>query len=335
MARRRTATLQDVADLCGVSRGTASRALTGDGRVAAETRTRVMAAASELNYATNSGARNLRRARAGSIGVWLPRGLHFTEYYMMFAFGVAESVRDKELTVSLISDEYPAARAHTLHVDGFVMADVDGADDLARAILSAGVPVVASERVPASLPQPDITVAADHAGITRSLLDRLRAGGSRSIAVLTVHGDQTWSEESNRASARWSQDTGVPLVLHLLDGVPSATALHDVVEAMLEASPDLDGILCLPQGLAVGILSNLRELGRAVPEDIQIVAYNDSPTLPLVQPPISAMDLRPRDAGSRAGELLIALIEGPHDRVEPRLEPFDVVFHDRESLRPR
>src|SRR4051794_34006400 len=66
MSSTRTATLQDVADLSGVSRGTASRALTGEGRVSAETRSRVLEAARSLRYSTNSGARNLRRARAGS-----------------------------------------------------------------------------------------------------------------------------------------------------------------------------------------------------------------------------------------------------------------------------
>jgi DNA-binding LacI/PurR family transcriptional regulator len=146
MPSTRTATLQDVADLCGVSRGTASRALTGDGRVSAETRSRVIEAARTLSYSTNSGARNLRRARAGSIGLWLPGGMNFMEYYMNFAVGVVESTKDRELTVALIPADFPAAKARSLHVDGFVMTDVIGGDELASAIPPRSWPAITAQR---------------------------------------------------------------------------------------------------------------------------------------------------------------------------------------------
>jgi DNA-binding LacI/PurR family transcriptional regulator len=335
MASTRPATLQDVADLCGVSRGTASRALTGGGRVSAETRARVIAAATELSYATNSGARNLRRARAGSIGLWLPRGLRFMEYYMNFAFGVAESTQDRELTVSLVSGDFPPGKARTLHVDGFVMADVDGQDELARAILETGRPVVTSEMVPPGMPQPTATVAVDHPKAMRMLLDRLRAGGATSIAVLTPTVDQMWVVGVNESAAAWSAETGVRVTLIPLSGIPGAPEIQRIIGTLVTTAPDIDAIVCVPEGLGVGILSALREFDRAVPDDIQVVSFVDSATLPIVQPPISALDLRPREAGRRAGELLISLIEdGPDAAAAPtRIEPFDVIYHERSSTR--
>ncbi|QIG38738.1 LacI family transcriptional regulator [Microbacterium sp. 4R-513] len=335
MAATRPATLQEVADLSGVSRGTASRALTGVGRVSAETRARVIAAAASLSYSTNSGARNLRRARAGSIGLWLPRGLRFMDYYMNFAFGVAESTQDRELTVSLISGDFPPAKANSIHVDGFVMADVDGGDELARAILSSGRPVVTSELVPPGMPQPTATVAADHQTATRMLLGGLRAGGAGSIAVLTPTVDQMWVVGVNDAAGAWSAETGVPLRLVPLDGIPTAPQIQRIIGDLITTTPDIDAIVCIPEGLGVGILSALRELGRSVPEDIQVVSFVDNATLPIVQPPISALDLRPREAGLRAGELLISLIEGEHEATSAptRIEWFDVVYRERESTR--
>lgn len=335
MASTRPATLQEVADLSGVSRGTASRALTGGGRVSAQTRARVIAAASSLRYETNSGARNLRRARAGSIGLWLPRGLRFMEYYMNFAFGVAESTQDRELTVSLISGDHPPEKARSLHVDGFVMADVDGADALARAILESGRPVVTSELVPAGMPQPTATIAADHTKATRTLLDRLHAGGARSITVLTPAVDQMWVQSVNAAAHEWSTQTGTTVRLTTLEGVPTAPELQSAVGTMVRSTPDLDAIVCVPEGLGVGILSALRELGRTVPDDIQVVSFVDSATLPIVQPPISALDLRPREAGARAGEILISLIEDGGDPMAGpgRVESFDVVYRERASTR--
>jgi DNA-binding LacI/PurR family transcriptional regulator len=332
MPSTRPATLQDVADLSGVSRGTASRALTGGGRVSAATRSRVREAAAELRYSTNSGARNLRRARAGSIGLWLPDGMNFMEYYMNFAVGVVESTKDRETTVTLIPADFPAAKAGSLHVDGFVMADVVGGDPLARAILETGRPVVASELVPDGMPEPVATVAADHTTAMRGLLDRLSRGGARSFAVVRPEVDQTWVRAAARAAEEWAAERGAALTFVDLVDAPSADELHRLLQPPLSRHPSVDAIVCLPEGLGVGILSTLRELGHSVPDDIQLVSYVDSPTLPIVQPPISALDLRAREAGARAGEVLMTLIE---DRADPppAIEWFDLIYRERASTR--
>jgi DNA-binding LacI/PurR family transcriptional regulator len=333
MASTRVATLQDVADLSGVSRGTASRALTGLGRVSAETRLRVLEAAKSLNYSTNSGARNLRRARAGSIGLWLPPGMNFMEYYMNFAVGVVESTKDRELTVSLIPADYPASKAGGLHVDGFVMTDVVSDDELARAILESGRPVVVSELVPPGMPEPTVTVAADHRVAMSQILDRLRSGGATSIAIIEPPLDQMWAGIAASAAADWATVHGLPITFVDLTGVPSAEELQHLIRALRATHPDVDAVVCLPEGLGVGILSILQELGSSVPNEIQLVSYNDSPSLEIVHPPISAMDLRGRDAGRRCGEVLISLLEGA---AEPpvAVEPFDVVYRERLSTRP-
>ncbi|MBM7503528.1 LacI family DNA-binding transcriptional regulator [Agromyces aurantiacus] len=344
MVATRPPTLQDVADRSGVSRGTASRALSGVGRVSAETRARVAAAAAELNFTTNSGARNLRRARAGSIGLWLPQGLRFMDYYMNFTFGVVEATNDRELTVSLIPGDFPPDKAPGLHVDGFVMADVDGHDELARAILALGKPVVTSELVPPGMPEPTASVTADHAAATRLLLDRLREGGAASIVVLIPDIDQMWVQAVREAAAAWSAERAVGLSILPLAGIPAASELRQVVDGLIAARRDVDAIVCVPDGLGVGILSAVQELGRTVPDDLQIVSYVDGATMPIVQPPISALDLRPREAGLRAGQLLVSLLDGTAPGVESVagsepggtiVETFDLVYHERGSTRRR
>lgn len=327
------ATLQDVADLCGISRGTASRALTGTGRVSPETRSRVLEAARTLHYSTNSGARNLRRARAGSIGLWLPGGMNFMNYYMDFAVGVVDSTRDRELTVSLIPSDFPASKAGSLHVDGFAMTDVVEGDTLARAILETGRHVVVSEPVPPGMPEPSATIAGNHAAAMNGMLDRLRSGGATSIGVVRPPADQMWVRITTQAAVDWSEACGIPVTFVDLGGVPTADELHQMIRGLRTNHPDVDAIMCMPEGLGVGILSTVRELGLVVPDDIQLVSYTDSPTLPIVQPPISALDQRAREAGMRVGQVLISLIEGERKDVHT-IEEFDLIFRDRSSTRP-
>lgn len=338
MPGTRPATLQDVADLCGITRGTASRALTGGGRVSPETRARVAEAAKQLNYVTNSGARNLRRARAGAVGLWLPRNLRFMEYYMTFTFGLVEGTQDEELTVSLIPGNLSPRKVAGLHVDGFVLADIDADDELARAILDGPRPTVASERVPPELPPATGVIAADHGSATRRVLDGLRRGGASTIGLLIPDLEQMWVREAVRAAEEWSAESGVAVSFTLLREVPGSGQLFEIVRGMLDEHPELDAILCLPEGLAVGILAALHSLGRAVPEQIQLAAYTDSPSLLIVEPPISAIDLRPREAGIRAGRMLVSLLEEAAERearadAEPRNEWLDLPFLERGSTR--
>jgi DNA-binding LacI/PurR family transcriptional regulator len=254
---------------------------------------------------------------------------------MNFAFGVTESTQDRELTVALIPGDFPASKARSLHVDGFVMADVDGQDALARAILTTGRPVVTSELVPADMPPPTAAVVADHTAATHLILDRLQSGGATSIAVLSPDVDQTWIRAVADAAAQWSTAAGVRVSLVPLDGVPGAADLRTIISDLITGRPDIDAIVCVPEGLGVGILSTLRELGCAVPDDIQLISYVDSATLPIVQPPISALDLRPREAGKRAGQLLVSLLEsGERARAAtPAVELFDLIYRERASTR--
>ncbi|WP_286303191.1 LacI family DNA-binding transcriptional regulator [Microbacterium suwonense] len=65
-------TIADVAARAGVSKATASRALSGGGYVSDAARTRVLTAASELDYIAHSSAMSLATGRSLSVGVILP-----------------------------------------------------------------------------------------------------------------------------------------------------------------------------------------------------------------------------------------------------------------------
>lgn len=336
MRATKAPTLQDVAALAGVSVGTASRALTGRGRVSEETRRRVREAADSLTFSPNSGASNLRKARAGTIGLWLPPDLRFMDYYMNFAFGVVEAADEQELSVSLIPQSLSPARARGLHVDGFVMADVIDDDPLARAILAAGKPVVTSERVPESMPAPTASLSADHRDAIHDIFQRLQAAGARSVVVLVPELRQTWSLEVRAGAAAWEGTGGMSAAVITLASVPAAAELQAIVSDILDSIPDVDAIVCAADALALGVLSALQELGRTVPDDVRLVSYVDSAAMPIVLPPIAALDLRPREAGEGAGRRLVAALEAARSGEltgETTVEPFELEFRPRASLR--
>ena len=62
-------TINDVAAAAGVSRATASRALSDYGRISEETRNIVKAAASKIGYTPNQVARSMRAGNTKTIGL--------------------------------------------------------------------------------------------------------------------------------------------------------------------------------------------------------------------------------------------------------------------------
>lgn len=326
------ATLQQVADLAQVSLGTASRALAGRGRVSEATRARVREAAASLSFAPNTAASNFRKSRAGSVGLWLPPQVRFMDYYMNFTFGLSEALGEDEVSLSLIPHTLRPEGVERLHVDGFVMSDVVAGDPLARAILESGKPVITSEAVPEGMPAPTGSVVTDQAAAMRDSLDRLRRGGATSIVILTPDIEQSWVQAARAGALAWASDAPTRVSIVTLDEVPAAAHIHALVARVLSTNADVDAIVCAADGVAIGVLTALHDLGVAVPDQVQLVSHVDSAAMPVVLPPIAAVDLRPREAGLLTGRMLLAELDGGLE-ADDRVQELGLEFRERASLR--
>ena len=161
------------------------------------------------------------------------------------------------------------------------------------AILETGRPVVVSEPVPPGMPEPTATVAGDHVAAMNQLLDRLWTGGATSSRSSGPSDPDVGAYRSGRSRGLGGRQPR-PSHVRRPHGCAVGRGTPSDDPGLRATHPDVDAIVCLPEGLGVGILSTLRELGHSVPDDIQLVSYTDSPSLAIVQPPISALDLRAR-----------------------------------------
>src|SRR5690348_11983269 len=96
------ATIYEVAELAGVSISTVSLALNRPERVAAATRTRVLAAADQLGFVPKAAAVSRARKGVGRVGVVAP----VTSYssYMRRLAGVLEGFRDEAVEVCVYDE---------------------------------------------------------------------------------------------------------------------------------------------------------------------------------------------------------------------------------------
>lgn len=320
----RRATIRDVARAAGVSTTTVSEALSGRGRVATETRDRVRQAAEEIGYVASAAARSLRLGRSGAIGLYMPTRTIGFEYYTQISRGAAEAALGHGMALTLVPAWHDLEQLRSLHIDGLIVADPALDDPALDLLRSLPVPLVSIEPDLSPAAAPVGVVGADHVAAMVRLLDHVRAGGASLIAVLAPGTETSFGRQVLTAC------DGAPDVL-LVDA-PLAYQPDEIIRAVDQAlalSPD--AVVVIPDGAALLVLHHLQGRGLRVPVDVQLASYVDGPSLQLVRPTITALDIDPRQTGIAAVDALVgAILEGVTETV---LTEIPARLQERESTR--
>ncbi|MBZ3901698.1 MULTISPECIES: LacI family DNA-binding transcriptional regulator [Streptomyces] len=324
-------TIADVAREADVSKTTASDALRGHGRVSEPTRRAVLAAAERLGYAPNRSARSLRTSVTETIALHIPEFLTGAEYYMAFVFGVAEQAARAGLNVTLLSSGHlPHRRGAVPQVDGIVLCDPVAEDPVVEQLMNSGLPVVTAERY-VGRRQPTGVIWSDHDTAMTALLDHLYEAGARCPAFVAPDITSDWSLTLQRTHARWCGERGLPVLVSRAPFGPPPDVLRGVVRELLARTPGIDAIVCAADGAAAVVLPELRAGGRTVGEDLLLASCVDSSAMRTAEPPITAVDLRPRTMGVECARLLCEILAGETPRGTVRVLPIEM--HMRASTR--
>src|SRR6266545_2962909 len=155
VAPRDRATLEEVAELAGVSRATVSRVINGKPRVSRETRVAVERAAARLGYVPNRAARSLVTRRNDSIGLVIPEpsGQFFNDpLFPRLVRGVTEGLAEPGVQLVLFMPQSSRDEARLAdylgggHVDGVLIVSLHGLDELPLGLKRQGIPVVVCGR---------------------------------------------------------------------------------------------------------------------------------------------------------------------------------------------
>jgi DNA-binding LacI/PurR family transcriptional regulator len=316
----RPATLLTVAKAAGVSKTTASDALRGSGRVSEETRAAVQRVAEELGYVPNGSARHLRRASTGTIGLYVPEVLTRSDYYMSFVFGVVEKAADNDYDITLITSR----RARPPRVDGLVLGDPLTGDPVVEKLMGSGLPTVTCEHFPGAA-SPDGVVWSRHADVVGELLDHVRTSGAARPALIVAGDESDWAASVHRGYRDWCTRHDIAPRVRTVPFEAPADEVHSVGLDLLDKHPDLDALVCAPAGSAAQLLPLLRGAGRRIGRDLLLASCVDAPNLRLTDPPVTAIDLRPRQAGAACAELLFDLLNGTAQPGTERIHPIKLI----------
>ncbi|GAB3805892.1 LacI family DNA-binding transcriptional regulator [Micromonospora zhanjiangensis] len=295
---RKRPTIRDVAREAGVSYATVSRVLNGREWVSPEAFRAVRDAIARTGYRANPHARSLATGRSGSIAFLLtePQHLLFEDpNFSVLLRGVAQALSGRELTLILMIASTPDERDRAVaylsggHVDGVLLVSPHSGDPLLAQLVRAEVPIVACGRV-LGYEQVISSVAADDRGGARSAVEHLIAAGCRRIATIAGPQDTSGGVDRLHGYADALTAHGLPVEPDRIGhGDWTRGSGAETMRALLRRAPDLDAVFAASDAMAAAALPVLRAAGRAVPEDVRVVGFDDSGLAATLDPPLTTV----------------------------------------------
>lgn len=310
-------TIVDIARRAGVSKGTVSFALNGQPGVSPRTRQRILTIARELGWQPSSAARALSGAKVGVMGMAVARSPHLLAlepFYMELISGFEAEFGPRGVGLLLqVVGQDPDAQLEAYRrwwargqVDGLVLNDLRVDDPRLDLLDELGMPTVMLSRP--TRQHPLVTsVWLDERTVMGEVVAYLVALGHREIARVTGDSDFVHTRERTEAFEAAVRAAGVRGTCVPADY--SGEQGGRATRTLLSSARPPSAILFDNDVMAVAGLAAATEMGISVPEQLSVVAWDDSPLCQLTHPALTAVHRDVVGYGTAAAAALIELVE--------------------------
>lgn len=302
--------IRDVAREAGVAIVTVSRVINGSQYVKEETRHRVETAMKRLGYHPRASAQSMRTNVTRTIGFMLPdltnlvnariaqaaeETLSRAGYYMILGSSMFDVAREADFLKLLRNGR----------IDGLIIQLSDeGNADIHKLIGDSDVPIVVVDR---DLPFDIDCVLSEHYESARKMTEHLIALGHKRIAIIA----SSFATRAGRERVRGFNDAMTEAGIEV---APEFVRHEHQVEeygmreayAMLSRPRRPTAIFAAGNQILYGVLQAIRTLGVRIPDDLSLVAADETDLSPLVEPPITVIHRDTAEIGRSAAELLLA-----------------------------
>lgn len=311
-------TIYDIAKMAGVSASSVSRVVNDKPGVNRVTREKIQALLKEYHYVPDTNARNLVNQSNRTIGIltddintWNQvNGCHKIEYELMrngyYCF------------VKYIGQEAEAINEAMLDM---AQHRVEGVVCLGSAFRKTDVVLQAVEQ---HLPKTPVIMAHNTDNFPRhniySVGSDERAGIQGTVHYLVGKGrhNLVMVINENRISGTLIRDSYESAVQEcdgvkggIYTGIPaSVDGGENLAERLLQEHPDVDGIICANDLIAIGVLNILKEKGIQVPQQISLIGENNSSFCEMCRPRLTSLDTMISMSSIMAARTLVDVLEG-------------------------
>lgn len=324
-ARRRNATIKDVARRVGVSPMTVSRVINNKGRFSEATRKAVNEAVEELGFARNTAARSLALARSVRIGVLYdrPSGAYLSELLIGL---IEEANRTGHQIVLQRCDSAGDAddaitRLLRAGVDGALIPPPFGDDPAVLARFhAADRPVVTISGRPGSGAS---AVRIDDYAAAREITQLLIAGGHRRIAFIA--GDESQAAARDRQRGYEDACAGAGIAPGPIAGGDFSYRSGIEAAEVLLATPGATALFASNDDMAAAAVTVAHRRALDVPRDLAVVGFDDTRIAITTWPELTTIRQPLTEMARAATEILLRMIDHPAQAEEERILPYTLI----------
>lgn len=310
-------TIQQIADVLGLSRNTVSKALNNHPQIPEATKNKVLQKASELRY------KNFSTVNRGNIALLTRGDINAISFYGETIKGMETRLSSQgfNLILTLVrpedirSNSLPA-NINPYNIEGIVCVEIFDKSYM-ETVLNTGIATVFIDSLPDTLFRGhhyDILMV-ENEGAVFQLTKSLIEGGHKKIGFIgdlrhcrSFHERWLGFERAMRASGLAPEPS---LSITRDDTQPYLSV--EWMKGQLSALPELPtAFLCANDDIGISAVRALREMNISVPDRVEIAGFDDIPNAKIIEPPLTTVHTYPFELGITVVETLLSRIDQPN-----------------------
>ncbi len=299
--------LQDVADLAGVSIGTASQALNNKPSVASATRARVIDAARTLGYPVSNG-RIDTTPEIEVIGMLTKHDFGYppniNAFYSHVQAGVENECRKQNISlmyanIEVDSANHPIAWPPMLseeRINGLLLVGTFIEDTVGILKRRLDMPIVLIDAYAPDLPYDSVLIDNDMG--SRTAIEHLIQLGHRKIGLIGTNPNSPPSLRERRASFRRLMQQHKLPETYIEESEVTEGSGYSSLKRLLRRSPEVTAVFAAADLVALGALRAARDLGIDVPTELSIIGFDNIDLSSVVTPRLTTVHVHKTWMGS-------------------------------------
>ena len=332
-------TVKDVAKLAGVSTATVSRVYNNAPSISPETRLKVQKAIEELGYEVPSNQDTPAPIKIRNIGIILPpsdKEAYENSFYLKAIRGISQTCNQRNVATSNVTGKDYEETLHsvqTLHrsgnMDGFILLYSKKNDIILDYLCEQGILYVIVGK-PNDMASQTICVDNDNLLAGREAADYLYNLGHRRIGYIGSKNEYVYASDRREGYQLSMLLHGLPASADFcveMEGVNDGSGIENL-KALMQREDHPTAFVVSDDMLALALERACNQLQLSIPDDISIIAFNNSLYAQLASPQLTAVDINSFLLGQEAANQILNHADNPNLTTTKTIVPHTIIERD-------
>jgi len=318
-------TITDIAQKANVSYSTVSRALRKSSVVNAKTRENIIRIAKEMNYIPNSFAEFLKTKKSNLIGIVIPDLSN--PFFSEILKTIVSELKKKNYSLLIDQSGYDEKYEGNTIIE-FLKKNVEGLIIFPSSENLLFEEIITNNQVPAVLidykPIKNkfiSTIYVNHGKAVKEVINYMICLNHRDIGFIAGPKDYYATSYSLLGYKEALRENKIQVrddYVYFSDNTPEDAYLKTI--KMLKEHSKITSIFLFGDSTAIGVYRAIKEAKMKIPRDISIISYDDVYYSRLLYPALSTISFPKKDAGIKAADLILKMINGEENKKNVELE---------------